>query len=354
MYEVLVVGAGPVGCKVAELLSKEGIKVLVLEEHDEIGKPLKCAGLVSHRIFKLSNVSKDVVVNVVKKAKFHSRNEFFELKSKKPVYVIDRVKFDKKLGEIAEVCGAEIKTKTEYVGLKRKDETVIVKTRKGMIKTKILVGADGANSSVAKSCRLSLPDNVLVGLQTNVKSIYENEVELWFDSKISPDFFGWVIPEDRNKARVGVATKRKASFYLTNFLRRRFQKCLKVEGRVSGLIRYGLIESSVSDNVLLVGDAACQVKPFSGGGLVYGLIGARIAAEACMKCLEEERFDEEFLKENYDEVWKGELAWPIRKGMMLNKLLHSLSDWELNLLFKLLKIKRIRKFLETWDVDLLK
>jgi len=353
MYDVLVVGAGPVGCKVAELLSKEGIKVLVLEEHDEIGKPLKCAGLVSHRIFKLSNVSKDVVVNVVKKAKFHSRNEFFELKSKKPVYVIDRVKFDKKLGEMAEACGAEIKTKMKYVGLKRKDEIVIVKTRKGMIKTKILVGADGANSSVAKSCRLSLPDNVLVGLQTNVRLIYENKVELWFDSKISPDFFGWVIPEDRNKARVGVATKRKASFYLTNFLRRRFPKRLKVEGRVSGLIRYGLIKSSVSDNVLLVGDAACQVKPFSGGGLVYGLMGARIAAKACLKCLEVGEYGEEFLMRNYDYEWKKKLKKPIKKGLILNKIIHSIPTFFLDILFNIGKLKKVNKFLESMDMDLL-
>ena len=72
MYDVVIVGAGPVGCRVGELLGKKGLKVLVLEEHSEIGKPVQCAGLVSHRIFDLSGVSKDVVVNVVKKARIFS------------------------------------------------------------------------------------------------------------------------------------------------------------------------------------------------------------------------------------------------------------------------------------------
>ena len=83
IYDIIIIGAGPVGCKVGELTAKSGLKVLILEEHPEIGEPVQCAGLVSHRIFKLSKVSRKVVVNKIKKARFYCSNNYMELKSKK-------------------------------------------------------------------------------------------------------------------------------------------------------------------------------------------------------------------------------------------------------------------------------
>ena len=107
----LIVGAGPVGCRVGVLLGKEKLKVLILEEHPEIGRPVQCAGLVSHRIFDLSDASEDVAVNVVERARFFSHDgNYIELKHKKPVYVIDREKFDKELANKAKEVGVEIKT----------------------------------------------------------------------------------------------------------------------------------------------------------------------------------------------------------------------------------------------------
>ena len=67
MYDVVVVGAGPIGSRTAEIIAKNGYKVIILEEHPEIGKPVQCAGLVSHRIFELSGASDNVIVNITKK-----------------------------------------------------------------------------------------------------------------------------------------------------------------------------------------------------------------------------------------------------------------------------------------------
>ena len=83
-----------------------------------------------------------------------------------------------------------------------------VKTSKGNFQTKILIGADGPQSTVAHKSGLSLPENVLAGIQTTVKSKFDTDsVELWFGSEIAPDFFAWVVPENENWARVGLATE---------------------------------------------------------------------------------------------------------------------------------------------------
>ena len=353
IYDIIIVGAGPVGCKVGELIAKKGFNVLILEEHPGIGLPVQCAGLVSHRIFKLSKVSQKVVVNKVKKARLYCSNNYMELKSKKSVYVIDRKKFDKELAKKAKSTGAEIKTSTRFLDYKRKN-LLRVKTNKGSYQTKLLVGADGPNSTVAKTARIKLPDNRLTGVQTTIKSNYNsNTVELWFDSDISPEFFGWVIPENKNWARVGLATKKNVVKCFDNFFLRKFNRKIKYKKFLAGTIRYGSIDNSVSNRILLAGDAASQVKPFSGGGLIYGLTGAEIAAKACIESLKEENYRKEFLKKNYDDAWKKKLAWPIRKGLTMSKIIHSFNDDQLGLLFLLTKMGNLTKLLEFTDVDLL-
>ena len=128
MYDIIIVGAGPIGCRTAELLEKNDLKVLVLEKNDAIGKYSACTGLVSHRIFDLSDISKKVIVNQIEKAKFYStKNNFIELKHKNPVYVIDRNKFDKEMGKKV----SKIKLSTFFKDYWIQDNSVMVKTNKG-------------------------------------------------------------------------------------------------------------------------------------------------------------------------------------------------------------------------------
>ncbi len=242
---------------------------------------------------------------------------------------------------------------TKFLGYKR-EKLLKVKTSKGNLRTKLLIGADGPNSAVARAARIKLPDCRLTGVQTTIKSNYNsNTVELWFDSDISPEFFGWVIPENKNWARVGLATNKNIMKCLDNFFLKRFNRKIKCKKILAGTIRYGLIDSSILNRILLVGDAASQVKPFSGGGLIYGLIGAEIAAQACAKSLKEENYEKEFLKENYDYMWKDKLAWPIMKGLAAKKIIHSFNDGQLSLLFSLIKAGKFTRLLEYMDMDLL-
>jgi geranylgeranyl reductase family protein len=342
--DALIVGTGPAGCKTAEIVAKDGFDVLVLEEHSEVGKPVQCTGLVSEKIGKLNE---EIIVNRIKKARFCSGNEFFEVESKNPVYVIDREKFDKHLAEKAEDAGAKFNFNTRFIDFK--DGKVIAKN--GNYQTKILVGADGPDSSVAKKCGIELPENILFATQVCVEAEFDPDtVELWFGNDVAPGLFAWVVPENSSKARIGLITNKNPSVYLEKFLKRRCGR-IEIENRIGDMVRYGLIKKSVAEQVLLVGDAACQIKPFSAGGIVYGQVGAGYAGEACVKSLKENNFSKKFLSKNYDEKWKKELEGPIKKGLLFKGIFSKIGSSPFS--FKLIKSLGLVKLSNFLDIDFL-
>ncbi|MBU5688240.1 MAG: NAD(P)/FAD-dependent oxidoreductase [Candidatus Aenigmarchaeota archaeon] len=354
IYDVIVIGAGPAGGKTAELAASLGLNVLVIEEHEEIGLPVQCTGIDSHRIIQLSGLKEsDIVINKVNRARFYSQNgNFLELESKKTVYVIDRHKLDKNIAINAVKKGAEILTGTRFKDFKRSGNYLMVHTSSGNFKTKLLVGADGPNSSVARKAKIEQPKEYLIGYQETIKDDFsENIVELWFGKDITPDFFAWVVPENKNWARVGLAAKNKAVDYFRNFIKKRFKQEYDKKDVLGGVIRYGLIKSSVADNILLVGDAASHVKPYSGGGIIYGLIAAKFAAESCFLAVEKNRFDKEFLNKEYDQKWKKVLSPAIKRGLFLHDLIHIMPNWLFSLSLNI--AKPFRPLLNNLDMDLL-
>jgi geranylgeranyl reductase family protein len=341
--DVVIVGAGPSGCRTAEIVARKGYEVLILEEHPKIGKPVQCTGLVSKRIGK---IPKEIVLNKIKRAKFCCGKRYFEIKSKQKMLLLDREKYDIWLAERAEKAGAKFKLSTRFLDF----EDSKVFTDRGKIETKILVGADGPNSSVAKAAGIKLPKNLLFALQVDVNSRFDSDlVELWFGDDIAPGSFAWVVPENEEEARVGLLTEKNPNFYLENFLEKRFGR-IKAKNKTGDFLRYGIIEKSVSNRVLLVGDAACQIKPFSGGGLVYNKICSEIAAKAIIKSLKENDFSEEFLLENYEKKWKKKLVWPILQGLAFKWIFSKISK---QTIFFFIENFGITKFASLLDVDFL-
>jgi geranylgeranyl reductase family protein len=353
IYDLVIVGAGPIGCKLGELLGKN-YKVLIIDKKSEIGKPVQCAGFNSNRILELSGVSKKVILNKITKSDFFSPNGTkMTFNSKRPFYVFNRELFDKEIAKKARKNNVEINLRMDFREFTKEKDFLKINTNKGKIKTKLLVGADGPKSTVSQIANLPQPDNLLLGIQKTVKGQFERySSELWFGSDICPGFFAWLIPENEEWARIGLATSIQPRKYFEKFIKNRVGEHLQKKDNVAGFIRYGLIKNSVSDRVLLVGDAASKVKPFSGGGLIYGLIAARIAAKACRKSLEIEKYDHYFLKRNYEDKWREKLRIPITKGMLLNKIVYNSPDWVLDSGFWAGKYFT-GIFEEIFDVDLL-
>ncbi|MGC8993554.1 MAG: geranylgeranyl reductase family protein [Candidatus Aenigmatarchaeota archaeon] len=349
MYDLVVVGGSLSGLRVAELVARKNHKVLVIEEHNKIGFPSKCTGLVSYRIKELLPfLDERIIQNEVKVAKFVFGKKHFEIESKKPMYVLDRVKLDKYLYQRALSLGVEVKLDEKFLTTEKFTNSLRIITDKNFYDTKMLVGADGAFSAVAKNFNLYEDREFFVGVQGNVEGKFEKEkVELWFGSNIAKDFFAWVVPINENIAKIGLATKENPFEYYKKFLRKRVKKFVHPD--TSGIIKFGLIKKSVAERVLLVGDAAMQVKPFSGGGIIYSLIASELASLAILKSLAKNDFSEEFLKKSYEEEWKRKLAFPIIKGLILRKLFYAFGDLSISFWFNL--IPYMRFLIENLDVD---
>ncbi|MBI2545289.1 MAG: NAD(P)/FAD-dependent oxidoreductase [Candidatus Aenigmarchaeota archaeon] len=351
IYDVAVIGGALSGSRTAQLLAEKGKNVLLIEEHFDIGVPCKCTGLVSQRTPEMVKLPKKLIVNKLDKGRFFSPDgTFFELKSKNPAFVIDRPGLDKFIHSNAVDAGVDAKT-DHFKTFKRHNSYVDVIGSRGTYQAKVIVGSDGANSLVAQDANLKMPDNIYVGMQTTARGDFEQYAELWFGKEVAPKFFAWLVPENDEVARVGLATPTSPKPYYERFLRNRLkQHDLKPD--VAGVIRFGIMKDTVADNVLLVGDAACQVKPFSGGGITYGLIAAEIASDAIVKGLNQGRLDYEFFKKHYDDMWKEKIGPGINRGMLLRNILFTLSDPQMNTLFKTTKLFG-HKILSTLDFDLL-
>ena len=378
MYDLIVVGAGPSGCRVAELASKRGLKTAIIDKKKKIGEPVQCTGLISSRIKTLlPDIPKNVFLNEISKARFYSSSKELELNSKKPFVVVNRAALDTFLLHKAKKEGVDVgmdvtfkdyeyveeenEIKKGEVSHIEKTEFIVVSTTEGKMKTKLLVGADGPISTVASKSKLCRPPNMLTGSQMTVecKNLFNpDSVELYFNESVTPDFFGWVVPLNENKARIGLGAKKNASNLLKKFIENRTGGLVKkseVKIDVAGRINFGIMNETVEKRVMVVGDAAAQVKPFSGGGVVYGLMGAGFCANACIKAIKEDNFSKEFLSKEYDKKWKEHLSVPIKKGLIMRKAFFGfdgkISNFRTNLILLLANLAK--PFLERLDGDLL-
>lgn len=350
MYDAVVVGGRVAGARTAELLAKKGAKVLLIDGRKKISNPVQCTGFVSHRFLEiLPDFPKKYQHNRVSKAKFHSpKKKSFTLDAK-PFIVIDRGKLDDYLVEKAKEAGVEVRTGVTFEDKELKGDRVVVKTSKGKIEAKILVGADGPNSAVAGSCGINVKPE-FYGIQATIEGDFDDSfAEIHFGSKVAPNYFAWLVPINKKKARIGLATKNSAYKYYREFCKERLGRVPLPD--VSGAIKCGFQSQIVSDRVLLVGDAASQVKPFSGGGITYALIAAEMCAHASSVALESDRFDSKFLEKIYQRRAHKKFKWPILRGLAIHKAWQVLPDFGMDIAFSVANSTKLYKLAEKMDVD---
>ncbi|MCJ7649694.1 MAG: NAD(P)-binding protein, partial [Candidatus Lokiarchaeota archaeon] len=184
-FDVCIVGASIAGNYIAYLLSKSHIKIVVLEEHKDIGLPFQCAGIISQKLAQLIQLPEEIVLNRVKTAKiFSPLGNSIKLSGNEHPYVIDRIALDRLF------YGKNINTKniTYYLGerfrsFKYREENgqkcVLIDTSKRLIKVKMLIGCDGPLTSVGKP--LKVKNKVLYATQIRIKgNFHEKEAVMYF------------------------------------------------------------------------------------------------------------------------------------------------------------------------------
>nr|HDO80659.1 NAD(P)/FAD-dependent oxidoreductase [Candidatus Bathyarchaeota archaeon] len=340
-WDVAVVGCGPAGSLAALESSIRGLNVIVLEEHGKVGEPDHCAGLVSVTGLKRLGlrVPEECVLNRVYGARFYSPSGVSFSVSRRSVQalVIDRRMFDRWLASLAQSAGAHLTLKRKVTSFVRSLDGVHVHVKGGgEEKCKLLIDAEGCRARLAKMAGLPPRRGRRPAVRFEVRGVDVDPdfVELHFGGRLAPGFFAWVIPTDEG-ARVGLAARSHPRKRLAKFLSTRFPRA-KVSRTVAGVVlTNGPVKRTFTDRFMAVGDAAGQVKPTTGGGVVTGGICSRIAGQVASEALQEERFSSGFLK-RYQQRWEKILGKEFSYMKLARRVLNRLSDHALDSLFKAL------------------
>ena len=275
MNDLHIIGAGPTGCFSAIYALKKGFvnDILISEEHKEIGKPVKCSGLISKKAVDF--LSKEVSIKKCIKKKFDKAEVYFgedkiELKPKEPMYLIDRQLFDILCAEKAEKEGAKIELNQRI---------------KNNYKSNLIIGADGPLSNTAEYYNFPKINKFITTQQTIIKNknINPDIIQIFLSQKYIPGFFGWVIPQEDEKIELGLGVRlpnngKKGIDYLKKKLNIK-QKLDLTGGLIPHEIRKTTYKKTNNKQILLVGDSAGQVKRTTGGGIYYGCLCAKTLGE---------------------------------------------------------------------------
>ena len=311
-YDIVIVGGGPGGSTAAYLLSKFGFQVLVIDK-ENFPRPKLCGGLLTYKTFRLlDRVFGETESSLTDKHILNFRADHYEVFYKDkpmvkkhvdiPFLFVDRKIYDSFLLEKAREAGAEI-IEGEKVKAVDFSTTEVVTSTGERFRSRFIVGADGVNSVVRKELfsagRVDAHEwgrNLATGLE-----VFVNRDEMIKAIDHPTLFFGfvrwgysWVFP-NRDVIVVGSGSLNAAnrsdflkSFHnFLSFLNLNTERVSRIAGHP---IPYGnFLHKPVSENFLLVGDAAGFVDPITGEGIFYAQRSAELAAWAIRECAHNNR-----------------------------------------------------------------
>ena len=353
-YDVVVVGGGPVGAVAARHAAEVGARVLLIEQGECTGEPARCTGLVSPPTLDLLGVSTASLLREIRGGILHAPGgETIELRANAvKAVVLDRGKLNRELIDSAIAVGSELRSRTRAVAA---DIGWVRIEHQGKVETvgaKVIIGADGPRSAVARWFSLPGPSQLLAASQAVVERRPRSPdgVEVFFGRDVAPGFFAWAVPAEEDHLRVGLAALgTDTQALLSPLLAQRFSG--KTVAQIGGTIPIGTSANTVGDGVLLVGDAAGQVKPTSGGGIYIGGTCARIAGEIAGYAALAVETTRQTLAE-YERRWQKQIGGELRFGLAARRVLTALSDRDIDSVFAVINEPSILQVIsEEGDID---
>ena len=361
-FDVVVIGAGPAGGYLAGKVAKAGYEVALVEEHREIGEPIQCGGLVTPRVFDYVHC-KETIIGSVHGAELYSpsgRKLVIDGHLTEAV-VVQRAMFDRAIATDAVRKGAHTFLGAQAQAARRGDGGVeVVLDQDGEPKTlrcKLLIGADGVRSNVAKWFDILRPKKIIPGFEVEMTGVRGDPglVKLFIGNEIAPGFFGWIIPSG-DTARVGLCLGEGNAFaYLEKMLLRpevrQYTKGAQPILYIAGGIPLGFPRRTYADNVMVVGDAACQTKAVSGGGIFTALMCSDFAATTAIEALEAQDFSARVLH-RYHRAWTKSIGKELRKDLAIHESFSKLTDAQFEELFDIFDNPQMLELIEKkGDID---
>jgi digeranylgeranylglycerophospholipid reductase len=361
-YDVIVVG-GRIGGSVSSLIaSQNDLDVLMIEKRQEIGTPVQCAEGTTYSTFDALEMkpSPKYISTTIEGAILHApdgrsidlenilaEGNFLDKNSVSKGYILDRKIFDKHLAIKSARAGTEIMVKTTVKNLIRKDGQICGVVAKHLgetmeIKADVVIAADGVESNLARLAGINKPHKPkdicscaqyeLVGLDVD-----PHVLNFYFGNKIAPGGYLWIFPKGEGTANLGLgirSSKNNAYYYLKKFAAK--IDATPVELNIGGVPLSGPIDKTYSDGLLVVGDAAGQVDPITGGGIHVTVACAKMAGKIAAEAVKSEDCSAEFLKK-YDDLWRGQFEDDLKLSLKYRKAADKLTDADMNALAEYLE-----------------
>ncbi len=324
-YDVVVVGAGPAGSTAARYAAKGGAKVLILERDREPGIPVRCAEGVSHRGLApfIEPNPKWIAAKIDSARIFAPDGNMLQLENIGTGYILERRIFDRELCNLACAEGAMMLTKADAIGLEFDNDQICgVRFRhlgnEHVVKCDIVIGADGVESRVGRwagiktACDMSDIETSVQYTLTNIDAD-QNYCEFYFGDQMAPGGYTWIFPKSKTSANVGLGlsgnriSEHGPVHYLDNFVKKRYPN-----GAINAIVCGGIptgqpLKDMAAERIMLVGDAARQVNPMTGGGIITAMYGGAKAGEVAAEAVQKQDFSRKFLM-NYKKRWDQKLG----------------------------------------------
>ncbi len=349
LYDVIVIGGGPVGSYVAYKLAGAGYGVVVLEQKERLEEQVCCTGIIGQECVSSFAVDDDVILRWVNSAKlFSPSGKLLRLWREKPqACIVDRAAFNAAMGNRAQAKGAEYLLNSIARNIEVRDNKIRVEAvqqrRSLSFEARAVVIATGFGSRLVERVGLGKVDDFVMGAQIEVETTGVDEVEVYFGQEIAPGFFAWLVPTSSQTSRLGLLSRRSPGLYLKKLI-----SSLVAQGKVASAtakLSYGGIPlkplpRTYSERVLVVGGAAGQVKPTTGGGIYYGLLCAEIAASNLHRALANDNLSARALA-SYEREWRRKLRRELEIEYYARKFYERLSDRQIDRIFDIIKSKGI-------------
>ncbi len=339
-YDVVVIGAGPIGSYTAYQLADNGLRVCLLDKKKKIGEGAICAGVIGKEAFERYDIPFDTVLSSINSISFFSPfGQRLEYEQKDSfAYVVDRDLFDHKLFVKAKKRGVEVFLDQRVRDISGAPYFYSVRSSRQIFQTKAIVIATGVDCRLHEKAGLASPSQFLYGSQVEITLPHSpTKLEIHIGRDFAPGSFGWLVPFRKGQAKIGVLLTQRGKKWLKKFVTQRLginhgfdEKAMQVKP-----IAFGPVKKSYNGNILTVGEAAGQVKTTTGGGIFYGLLCSEIAADKLTQVIKNG-----YSLHDYEITWRSALVSELDIGRNLRLIAARLDDQEVENLFSFVKQNR--------------
>jgi geranylgeranyl reductase family protein len=345
LYDVAVIGGGPAGSQVANKLAGMGYEVVVVEQKDSLGGPVCCTGIISQECVSSFAIDKSLILKRVNSARIFSPSgrQLSLYRTEPQACIVDRAAFNTALASRAQDKGVEYVFNSPVRRMEVGDDRMRIEVARhggglSLFEARAGVIATGFGSKLVEGLGLGRVGDFVKGAQADVEVMGVDEVEVYLGHERAPAFFAWLVPTSPGRALIGLLSRRNPGLYL-----RRLMSSLLAQGKIASAeaeLSYGGIPlkpltRTYGDRLMVVGSAAGQVKPTTGGGIYYGLLCADMAADSLHQALKRDALSAKNLA-NYQREWKKKLGRELKVSYWARRFYELLSDRQIDNIFDII------------------